>query len=124
MSKPISIPDTFASFTEAWSPRLVASVNDHHVKIARLDGEFIMHAHPNSDELFYLLSGELTMEIDGEEAVKMRPGDVYVVSKGTRHKPVAANAMVMMLEKEGTVNTGDTPVSDRTKEPEDVRPEP
>ncbi|KAI0912863.1 RmlC-like cupin domain-containing protein [Ustulina deusta] len=130
----VSIPSTFASFTETWSPRLVAAVNDQHVKIAKMDGEFIFHAHPGSDELFYLLSGELTLEIetgaqgDGEttpkaavEAVVMRVGDVYVVPRGVRHRPVAKNAEIMMIERNDTVNTGDAEDKRRQRDPLDAR---
>ncbi len=130
----VSIPSTFASFTETWSPRLVAAVNDQHVKIAKMDGEFIFHAHPGSDELFYLLSVELTLEIgtgaqgDGEttpkaagEAVIMRVGDVYVVPRGVRHRPVAKNAEIMMIERNDTVNTGDAEDKRRQRDPLDAR---
>ena len=95
----VSVPDKFSSFTETWSPRLIAAVNDQHVKIAKIDGEFIFHAHPDSDELFYLLDGELRMEIEGSDSVEMKVGDVYVVPKGVRHRPVARNAQIMMIEK-------------------------
>ncbi|EGR50138.1 uncharacterized protein TRIREDRAFT_43397, partial [Trichoderma reesei QM6a] len=76
MSTSESIPKLLSSFTETWSPRLVAAINDHHVKVAKLDGEFIWHAHPNSDELFYLLSGKLTIELDGRDDVVMQVGDM------------------------------------------------
>ncbi|KAI0506943.1 RmlC-like cupin domain-containing protein [Xylaria bambusicola] len=120
----VSIPSTFASFTETWSPRLVAAVNDQHVKIARLDGPFIFHAHPDSDELFYLLSGELTLEIesgDTVEAVVMKAGDVYVVPRAVRHRPVARDAEVLMIERNDTVNTGDAEDRRRQKDWVDVR---
>ncbi|KLO83776.1 uncharacterized protein LW93_560 [Fusarium fujikuroi] len=121
MSQTTSVPETLSSFTEKWSPRLIASVNDHHVKVAKVDGSFIWHAHPDSEELFYLLSGKLTMEIQDEEPVVMKEGDMYVVPKGVTHKPVAENAVIMMVEKEGTVNTGDQTDSERTKQVKDVR---
>ncbi|KAK7973344.1 RmlC-like cupin domain-containing protein [Apiospora saccharicola] len=132
MPSPISIPETFASFIDHWSPRLVAAVNDQHVKIAKIDGAFIWHAHPDSDELFYLLAGELTLELElgGEEEdnnkkveeVVMQVGDMFVVPKGVRHRPVAKQAHIMMVEKSGTVNTGDTAEgSERTRVPTDVR---
>ena len=117
----ISIPKTLKLFDEKWSPRLIAAVNDQHVKIAKIDGEFVFHAHPDTDELFYLLSGKLTMELEDAESVEMKPGDMYVVPKGVRHKPVAENAEIMMVEKIGTVNTGDAPASERTRQPKDVR---
>lgn len=121
MSKPSSIPTLLDSFTETWSPRLVATINDHHVKVAKIDGEFIWHAHPNSDEIFYLLGGKLRMEIEGQDDVVMEAGDMYTVPKGIRHRPVAENASIMMIEHETTVNTGDQPDSERTKEVKDVR---
>ncbi|KAK8070510.1 RmlC-like cupin domain-containing protein [Apiospora hydei] len=135
MPSPTSIPGTFSSFTEHWSPRLVAAVNDQHVKIAKIDGAFIWHAHPDSDELFYLLAGELTLELelpsknddDGGKMVKveevaMQVGDMFVVPKGVRHRPVAREAHIMMVERQGTVNTGDMAgESDRTRVPTDVR---
>ncbi|KAI9155027.1 RmlC-like cupin [Paramyrothecium foliicola] len=123
MSQSTSIPKLFDSFTEKWSPRLVAAINDHHVKIAKIDGEFIWHAHPNSDELFYLISGKLRLKIEGREAVVMQVGDMFVVPKGVRHRPVAQDASIMMIEHESTVNTGDQTDSDFTKEPLDVRGE-
>ncbi|KAG4270569.1 hypothetical protein FPRO04_02550 [Fusarium proliferatum] len=78
MSQTTSVPEILSSFTEKWSPRLIASVNDHHVKVAKIDGSFIWHAHPDSEELFYLLSGKLTMEIQDEEPVVMKEGDIMI----------------------------------------------
>ncbi|KAF5019807.1 hypothetical protein F66182_8176 [Fusarium sp. NRRL 66182] len=121
MPQTTSIPKVLSSFTDKWSPRLVAAINDHHVKVAKIDGAFIWHAHPDSEELFYLLSGKLTMEIQDQEPVIMKQGDMYVVPKGVTHKPVAENAVIMMVEHEGTVNTGDQQSSERTKEVEDAR---
>ncbi|KAK8023659.1 RmlC-like cupin domain-containing protein [Apiospora rasikravindrae] len=130
MPSPTSIPKTFSSFTEHWSPRLVAAVNDQHVKIAKIDGAFIWHAHPDSDELFYLLAGELTLELERKknddetevEEVVMQVGDMFVVPKGVRHRPVARQAHIMMVEKRDTVNTGDMAgESGRTRVPRDVR---
>ena len=109
MTKTVSIPQVLGSFQETWLPHLIATVNDQHVKVAKIDGEFIWHSHPNSDELFYLLSGKLTLEIAGETSVVMSPGDVFVVPRGVKHKPVAQNAQILMVEQIGTVNTGDEP---------------
>ncbi|KAL6895339.1 RmlC-like cupin [Trichoderma longibrachiatum] len=121
MSTSESIPNLLASFTETWSPRLVAAINDHHVKVAKLDGEFIWHAHPNSDELFYLLAGKLTIELEGRDDVVMQVGDMFVIPKGLRHRPVAEAASVMLIEHESTVNTGDETDSERTRQVKDVR---
>ncbi|KAH7312612.1 RmlC-like cupin domain-containing protein [Stachybotrys elegans] len=116
-----SMPKLLDSFTETWSPQLVAAVNDHHVKVAKIDGEFIWHAHPNSDELFYILAGKVTMELEDRDPVILNLGDVFVVPKGLRHRPVGENATIMMIEHESTVNTGDQTDSDRTKQVKDVR---
>jgi mannose-6-phosphate isomerase-like protein (cupin superfamily) len=134
MASQISIPQVLSSFTDLWEPRLVAAVNDQHVKIAKIDGAFIWHSHPDSDELFYLLAGELTMEMERKdsdggagstphvELVVMNVGDVFVVPKGVRHRPVARQAHIMMVERSDTINTGDvTGQSDRTRVPMDVR---
>ncbi|KFA68386.1 hypothetical protein S40285_02483 [Stachybotrys chlorohalonatus IBT 40285] len=121
MSSPVSMPNLFDSFTDTWSPRLIAAVNDHHIKIAKIDGEFIWHAHPNSDEFFYLVAGKLRLEIENQEPVVMKVGDVFVVPKGVRHRPVAENASILMIEHESTINTGDQVDSTRTTQVKDVR---
>ncbi|KAL7790596.1 RmlC-like cupin domain-containing protein [Trichoderma afarasin] len=121
MSTAESIPRVLDSFTEKWSPRLVAAINDHHVKVAKIDGEFIWHSHPNSDELFYLLAGKLTIELEGLDDVVMQVGDMFVVPKGIRHRPVAEEAQIMLIEHESTINTGDETSSDRTVQVKDVR---
>ncbi|KAH7381274.1 RmlC-like cupin domain-containing protein [Phaeosphaeria sp. MPI-PUGE-AT-0046c] len=107
---PVSVPTTLSSFTSTWQPHLVASINDHHVKVAKISGSFIWHAHPNSDELFYVLAGEVRMELEGQEAVDLKEGDVFVVPRGVRHRPSSGEggATIMMVEHESTVNTGDT----------------
>jgi mannose-6-phosphate isomerase-like protein (cupin superfamily) len=113
------IDDVLASFDEHWEPRRIAAVNDHDVKIAKIQGEFIWHSHPNSDELFMVLDGELTIELrDGD--VVVGPRDVYVVPKGIEHRPRAdAETVILMVELRGTVNTGDAG-GDRTFEPVDL----
>lgn len=123
MFQPTSVPAVLSSFTETWSPRLVASINDHHVKVAKIDGEFIWHSHPDSEELFYLLSGKLQMQIEGRDAVVMKEGDLFVVPKGVRHRPVAEGACIMMVEHRDTTNTGDQEGSERSKQALDARVE-
>ncbi|KAJ4410322.1 hypothetical protein N0V82_009269 [Gnomoniopsis sp. IMI 355080] len=117
----LNIPHVFGSFQETWHPHLVATVNDHHVKIAKIDGSFIWHSHPDSDEMFYLVSGKLTLELEDLEPVVMKEGDVFVIPKGVRHRPVAENAHIMMVEHRDTVNTGDEEGSLRTREVMDIR---
>ncbi|KAJ6785527.1 hypothetical protein PWT90_03818 [Aphanocladium album] len=111
----ISIPNSFNDITDTWAPHLVASVNGQHVKIARIDGCFVFHSHPESDELFYVLTGNLTMRFEDREDIHMKAGDVYVVPKGVQHCPVADNAQIMLVEAAETINTGDAPASERTR---------
>ena len=82
----ISIAAALASFHEQWQPHRLASVNDHDVKIARIQGEFVWHTHPNSDELFLVVSGEMTLQLrDGD--VVLGPNEIYVVPAGVEHCP-------------------------------------
>ena len=203
-ANPVSVPATLNSFSETWSQRLIASVDSaYDVKVAKIDGPFIWHSHPDADELFYLLKGNLTLEVedavesvtitdendvnlfvsdstktlilnvndavknlnldlrakvpDGLESVRinakpeanvnvsvpdrvrvstgsggdeeprdvrkveMKVGDVFVVQRGVRHKPVAEQAEILLLEKKGVVNTGDAGDSERTRGIKDAR---
>jgi mannose-6-phosphate isomerase-like protein (cupin superfamily) len=121
MHPPQSIPNVLSKITRAYEPHLIASINNHHLKLAKIDGPFIWHAHNNTDELFHVLSGVLTMELEGQDAVVLNGGDVFVVPVGVRHRPIGNNAEVLMIEKEGTVNTGDEVGSERTVEAKDIR---
>ncbi len=105
----------FDRIPEPWQPHRLVSVNDQDVKVARLRGEFVWHAHPDSDELFLVVAGRLTIQLrDGE--VQLGPNDVYVVPAGVEHRPRAdEEALVVMVERAGTVNTGDNP-GERTAE--------
>ncbi|WP_285115358.1 cupin domain-containing protein [Leifsonia sp. fls2-241-R2A-40a] len=99
----------FALIPEPWQPHRLTSVNDYDVKVARLRGEFIWHAHPDTDELFLVLEGRLTIQLrDGD--VELGPHDVYVVPRGVEHCPRAdEDVLAVMIEPRGTVNTGDQP---------------
>ncbi|WP_232702661.1 cupin domain-containing protein [Halobacterium wangiae] len=115
-----SLADAFDSVEETWEPRLLAELNGQHVKVARLDGEFVWHAHEDADELFYVLDGDLTIEYreDGrEDAVHLGPGDLTVAPAGVEHRPVAhEETEVVLFEPAGTTNTGTAEESDRTVE--------
>lgn len=115
MEQPLNLNSVLASFTETWSPRTVAVVNDYDVRVAKAHGEFARHSHPDTDEFFLVLEGELTIRLDAGE-VTLSPGDVYVVPRGVPHQPVAVTgAQILLMEPTGTLNTGDTP-SDLTAE--------
>lgn len=104
---PVNLQAAFATFEDRWSPRRVAKVNDYDVKVVKVEGEFTWHSHPQTDELFFVVEGELTLQLrDGD--VVLRAGELYVVPRGVEHCPRAAvMAKVMLLEPEGVVNTGD-----------------
>ncbi|QAY72755.1 cupin domain-containing protein [Agromyces protaetiae] len=115
-----SIRAALDSFEEHWSPRRLVSVNDYDVKVAKVQGEFTWHSHPDTDELFLVVSGSLVIQLrDGGgggpvREVTLRPGEVFVVPRGVQHCPRAdAETEIVLFEPRGTVNTGDTP-SERT----------
>lgn len=95
-----------ASIAEQWSPRVVAELNDYQFKVVRVEGDFVWHDHPETDEAFLVLEGELRIDFrDG--AVTVRPGELFVVPKGVEHKPYASREVRMLLvEPRGTLNTG------------------
>src|SRR6478609_3050974 len=92
---------------EHWQPHRLTSVNDYDVKVVKLQGEFVWHAHPDTDELFMVVSGALTIQLrDGD--VVLGPNDVFVVPKGVEHCPKADEEVhAILFEPQGTVNTGD-----------------
>ena len=105
--KKVNIDGAFARFDEMWKPHVVAELNGQMVKIARLEGEFIWHAHEDEDELFLVLEGVLTIELRGREPVVLNQGELVVIPKGVEHKPVARGEVRLMLfEPATTVNTG------------------
>lgn len=109
----IVLDDKFALVTEHWSPKLIAQVNDTHVRIAKLLGEFDWHHHEDEDELFWVLRGRLLIQFrDGE--VWLGPGELLKVERGVEHRPVAPEEVhLVLIEPATTVNTGDR-VTERT----------
>jgi mannose-6-phosphate isomerase-like protein (cupin superfamily) len=107
---PRSLENAFASFDDLWEPRIVATVNDYDVKVAKVEGEYHEHAHPDTDEYFQVLAGELTIELpDLDQTVALSAGDVYVVPRGVRHRPIARpGTRILMFEPRGTLNSGDS----------------
>ena len=103
----INLAEKLGLLTEQWSPRVVAEVNDYQIKIARIEGDFVWHDHPHTDEAFFVLEGELRIDLpDG--AVHLSAGELYVVPRGVKHKPYAEKEVKLMLfEPRGVVNTGD-----------------
>ena len=107
MPDAINLAEKLALFSEHWSPRIVSRFNGHDVMVMKVEGEFAWHAHADTDDLFLVLKGRLTIQLrDGE--VQLGPGDLYVVPKGVEHRPVAAEEThLLLIEPYGTPNTGD-----------------
>jgi len=100
---------------ELWFPRVLARVNDQYVKVAKVKGTLTWHAHANEDEMFLVLKGRLRLELEGDRAVELNPGDFYVVPKGVRHNPVAdEETLVLLIETVTTAHTGDV-VMEKTR---------
>ncbi|WP_101784992.1 cupin domain-containing protein [Nonomuraea indica] len=113
--EPISLRAALARFDRLWSPRIVTRVNDYDVRIAKVAGEHVWHAHADTDEFFLVLEGELTIALRdggaagaGGRAVTLAAGEVFVVPRGMEHKPSsAAGASILMFEPTGTLSVGD-----------------
>jgi mannose-6-phosphate isomerase-like protein (cupin superfamily) len=104
----VDVAAAFDRFADLWSPRIVAQVNEYDVKIVRAEGDFPEHAHEDTDELFLVLEGRLVLELPGREPVVLGPGQLQVIPRGVRHRPVAdPGTRILLLEPRGTVNTGD-----------------
>ena len=109
MDAPVTLQDALDTIDEPWKPLTVGVINDYDVRVVKVRGEFTWHSHPETDELFLVLSGSLTIEM-AEGDVHLGAGDLYVVPRGRQHRPRSANgATVLLFEPSATVNTGDTP---------------
>jgi len=104
--QPINLEDKLNKFTEYWSPKIIAKMNNYHFKLSKFKGEFVWHNHTTTDETFLVLDGAMTIEFrDGK--VELQKGDMFVVPKGVEHKPSAVNeCKVLLIEPAGTINTG------------------
>ncbi|MBN2044333.1 MAG: cupin domain-containing protein [Anaerolineales bacterium] len=103
----INIKQKFTLFDEQWSPKIIAQLNDYHFKIAKIQGEFVWHSHPETDEVFIVIDGEFEMQLrDGNLA--LGAGEMCVIPGGVEHRPVAEReCAILMIEPAGTLNTGD-----------------
>jgi mannose-6-phosphate isomerase-like protein (cupin superfamily) len=111
---PTRIRDELAQVTAHWTPRVVGRVNDQYVKVAKLLGELVWHAHADEDEMFLIVSGTLRIQFEGDREVTLRPGEFFVVPKGVRHNPVADEEVeIVLIETVTTAHTGEV-VSERT----------
>jgi mannose-6-phosphate isomerase-like protein (cupin superfamily) len=111
----VNLAEKLSLFSDHWMPRIVGELNGQHVKLAKLLGDFIWHRHPDEDELFLVLSGELELHLR-ERVVTLREGEFFIVPRGVEHKPVAREEVhLLLLEPTSTRNTGDA-VNERTVE--------
>jgi mannose-6-phosphate isomerase-like protein (cupin superfamily) len=102
----INFAKKFDLLSEQWTPRVVAELNDYQFKVVRLEGDFVWHDHPETDEAFIVLHGELRIDFR-DHSVVLGPGEMFVVPKGAEHKPFAEKEVKMLLiEPRGTLNTG------------------
>lgn len=106
----VNLEDKFACFTQTWSPRIVGEVNDFHVKLVKVEGEFVWHHHDTQDELFLILDGEITMHYryaQAEHTEVFGRNEFLIVPHGVEHKPVAKlGTKLLLLEPKSTLNTG------------------
>ncbi len=106
MNETINIAEKLALFDELWTPKIIGELNGQQVKLAKLQGEFMWHAHDDEDELFLVLDGELTIEMR-DRSVHLKKGEMYIVPRGVEHNPIANNgASVLLFEPAQTKHTG------------------
>lgn len=108
---PVNLSEALASFSDIYSPRIVGRVNDYDLKIAHTRGEHVWHVHDNTDEFFLVLDGRFDVTLrdgdGGERTVSLRAGEIFVVPRGTVHKPSSPGGSILMFEPAGTPTTGD-----------------
>src|SRR5262245_51426024 len=111
----VNLSQKLSLFSDRWSPKIVGEVNDFHVKLVKLQGDFVWHSHEREDELFLVLKGRLRMKLR-DRVVDVDPGEFIVIPRGTEHCPAADEEVhLLLLEPKTTVNTG-TAGGDRTKD--------
>ncbi len=112
---PINLAEKFTKFSDHWAPKVIAEMNDYQFKLVKVEGEFVWHDHPDTDEVFIVVDGELRIEFQ-DGTVNLKSGEMFVVPKGVQHKPVAEKeCQIMLVEPRGVVNTGEAE-SDLTAE--------
>jgi mannose-6-phosphate isomerase-like protein (cupin superfamily) len=106
--KPINIMDKFALFDKQWTPHIIGELNDQYVKLCKLKGEFIWHAHENEDELFMVFKGTLLMDFRDGRTVEVKAGEILIVPKGVEHRPHTNGELVfnLLFEPKATEHTG------------------
>jgi mannose-6-phosphate isomerase-like protein (cupin superfamily) len=104
----INIKSKLKTFSDLWSPKVIAEMNNYQFKLVKIKDHFIWHSHEDTDEVFIVLEGTMYIEFN-TEIVKLSEGELLVVPKGTQHRPFAhEEAKIMLVEPRGVINTGDT----------------
>ena len=116
----VNLADKFARFAEQWQPKIIGELNDSEVKIAKIQGAFVWHAHENEDEMFLIVKGRMTMRLrDGD--VDLTEGEIFIVPRGVEHCPVAEEEChILMVEPKGTLNTGNAKGERTVERPERI----
>jgi len=107
MTDKVNLSQKLGLFADHWSPRTVATLNDYKVVVVKAQGEFVWHSHPETDDFFLVLKGQLEIQLR-DRTVVLDKGELFVVPRGVEHCPRAReDAHVLLIEPRGTVNTGD-----------------
>jgi mannose-6-phosphate isomerase-like protein (cupin superfamily) len=110
----VNLAAALATFDEPFQPRIIGTMDDYKLMVAKTRGEFVWHSHPDTDDFFLVLKGQLTIQLRDRDVV-LQEGELFVVPRGVEHCPRADDeAQILLIEREGTVNTGDAAASDLT----------
>lgn len=108
MSK-VNFREKLSKFSEQWTPKVIAEMNDYQFKLVKIQGEFVWHEHQDTDEAFIVIEGSMRIDFEDGSSVELERGEMYVVPRGVTHRPCAeSECTVMLVEPKGVVNTGDT----------------
>ena len=108
MTKLINLYSKFDNFSDYWSPKVIAEMNDYQFKLVKIKGEFVKHQHSETDEAFIVIEGKMRIDFE-THTIEIKSGEMIVVPKGITHKPFAEEeCKVMIVEPRGILNTGDT----------------
>ena len=107
MKEQVNLAAKLALFDDHWAPRTVAQFNGHDIMVVKVRGEFVWHSHPDTDDFFLVLKGQLKIRLREREVV-LNPGELFIVPRGVEHQPVAVEEVeILLIEPTGTPNTGD-----------------
>ena len=107
MSK-VNFREKLSKFSEQWTPKVIAEMNEYQFKLVKIEGEFVWHEHPDTDEAFIVIEGSMRIDFDDGSSVELDEGEMYVVPRGVRHRPCGASeGRVLLVEPRGGVTTGE-----------------